>query len=81
MIKNENTKLSTFCNRALADFEYADDVEIEFKSFLLQPDAAHDPDKNYRETVGGIKSMPMEKGKARNFSKNSMLPTLWMENY
>lgn len=47
-------------DQALADFEHADDVEIEYKSFLLQPDAKHDPDKNYYETMADLRGVPTE---------------------
>lgn len=47
-------------DKALADFEHADKVEIEYKSFLLSPEAAHDPDKSYYETFADMKGMPIE---------------------
>lgn len=47
-------------DKALADFEYADEVEIEYKSFLLQPDSAHDPEKSYQETFADLKGIPTE---------------------
>ena len=47
-------------DKALAEFEHADKVEVEYKSFLLSPDAKHDPEKNYYETFADLKGMPKE---------------------
>ncbi|MHA6252821.1 DsbA family oxidoreductase [Oceanobacillus sp. CAU 1775] len=47
-------------DKALAEFEHADEVEIEYKSFLLSPDAQHDPEKNYYETFAELKGIPKE---------------------
>jgi|SRR5690625_841085 len=47
-------------DKALADFEHADSVKIEYKSFLLQPDAAHNPEKDYYETFADLKGIPKE---------------------
>ncbi|WP_405098820.1 DsbA family protein [Oceanobacillus sp. FSL H7-0719] len=47
-------------DEALADFEHADGVEIEYKSFLLSPEAAHNPEKDYYETFADMKGIPVE---------------------
>lgn len=50
-------------DKALADFEHADEVEIEYKSFLLSPEAAHNPDKDYYETFADMKGIPVEQAR------------------
>ena len=47
----------THLNKALEQFEHADKVEIEYKSFLLSPEAAHDPNKDYYETFAEMKGV------------------------
>lgn len=49
--------------KALEEFEHKDEVEIEYKSFLLSPDAAHNPDKNYYETFADLKGTSVEQAK------------------
>lgn len=50
-------------DKALADFKHADEVEIEYKSFLLSPEAAHNPDKDYYETFADMKGIPVEQAR------------------
>lgn len=47
-------------DEALKSFAHADDVEIEYKSFLLMPDMEYVPGKNYAETFSEAKGMPVE---------------------
>lgn len=44
-------------DRALEKFEHKDEVEIEYKSFLLMPEAEYIPEKSYAETLGEMKGM------------------------
>lgn len=55
-------------DEALKDFEHADEVKIEYKSFLLSPEAKHNPDKDYYETFAEMKGMPV--GQARGMFGN-----------
>lgn len=47
-------------NKALENFAHADEVDIEYKSFLLMPDAKYIPGKSYAATFSELKGMPME---------------------
>lgn len=47
-------------HQALESFAHADEVEIEYKSFLLMPDATYVPGQNYAETFSNIKGMPID---------------------
>ena len=49
--------------KALEEFEHADKVEIEYKSFLLSPEAAHNPQKDYYETFADMKGIPVDQAK------------------
>lgn len=50
-------------DKALEEFENKDEVEIEYKSFLLSPEAAHNPEKDYYETFADMKGIPVEQAK------------------
>ena len=47
-------------DKALENFEHAKEVEIEYKSFLLMPEAKYVPGKAYAETFSEMKGMPIE---------------------
>jgi predicted DsbA family dithiol-disulfide isomerase len=51
-------------DKALENFSHAEDVEIEYKSFLLMPDAQYVPGQNYAETFSGMKGVPLEQAEA-----------------
>lgn len=51
-------------DRALESFAHKDEVEIEYKSFLLMPDAEYVPNKSYAETLGELKGMPLSQTNA-----------------
>lgn len=51
-------------NQALENFEHADEVEIEYKSFMLMPDAEYIPGQDYAETFAKMKGMPLEQANA-----------------
>ena len=53
----------THLKKALEDFEHNDQVEIEYKSFLLSPDAKHDPNKDYYETFAEMKGISIEQAR------------------
>lgn len=42
---------ATHLDKALENFEYADEVEIEYKSYQLEPGAKYDPDKTYLQAM------------------------------
>lgn len=50
--------------QALENFEHADQVEIEYKSFLLMPDVEYTPDQNYAQSLVDTKGMPLEQAQA-----------------
>lgn len=49
---------------ALKGFEHAEEVEIEYKSFLLSPDSQYSPGKNYYQAFADEKGLPLEQAKA-----------------
>jgi predicted DsbA family dithiol-disulfide isomerase len=49
--------------KALENFEHAEEVEIEYKSFLLSPEAKYIPGKDYYQTFADLKGMPLEQVK------------------
>lgn len=51
-------------DKALESFSHAKDVEIEYKSFLLMPDAHYVPGQNYAETFSSMKGVPLEQAEA-----------------
>ena len=48
---------------ALAELDFGDQVEIEYKSFLLNPEATYVEGKNYLESLSDEKGMPIEQAK------------------
>lgn len=51
---------------ALARFEHKDKIEIEWKSFLLSPDAVTDPYKNMHQFLAEHKSISLEEATGLN---------------
>jgi len=51
-------------DKALENFTHAKEVEIEYKSFLLMPDAQYVPGQNYAETFSNMKGVPLEQAEA-----------------
>ena len=51
-------------DKALETFEHAKEVEIEYKSFLLMPDAKYVPGQDYTQTLSNMKGMPLDQVKA-----------------
>lgn len=51
---------------ALAKFSHADEVEIAYKSYQLDPTAKHLPGKTMEETLSELKGMPLEQVKKMN---------------
>ena len=49
--------------KALENFEHAEEVKIEYKSFLLMPDAEYVPGQDYAQTLSNMKGMPLEQAK------------------
>lgn len=63
-------------DRALDSFENKESVDIEYKSFLLMPEAKYIPGKSYAETFSESKGMPIEQAnvmlnQVANMAKNS----------
>ena len=52
--------------RALAEFEHADEVEVEWKSFLLSPGIKTDPSKNIHEYLAEHKNISVEEATGMN---------------
>ncbi len=50
-------------DNALKTFEHKDEVEIEYKSFQLMPDAKYTPGETYAETFAKMKGIPEERAK------------------
>jgi predicted DsbA family dithiol-disulfide isomerase len=50
-------------DKALENFEHAEEVEIEYKSFLLMPDAKYVSVQDYTQTLSKMKGMPLEQVK------------------
>ncbi|WP_010096329.1 DsbA family oxidoreductase [Ornithinibacillus scapharcae] len=50
-------------DKALENFDHRDDVEIEYKSFLLMPDAEYIPGQDYAQTFAGMKGIPLDQAK------------------
>lgn len=50
-------------DKALETFEYKDDVEIEYKSYLLMPDMEYQPGVSYYEFFADKFGVPVEKAK------------------
>ena len=51
-------------DQALERFEQADNVEIEYKTFLLMSDAKYDPGKSYAETFAELKGLPIQQAES-----------------
>src|SRR5690606_34026620 len=46
--------------KALENFEHRSEVEVEYKSFLLMPDAKYVPNQGYAQTFSEMKGIPLE---------------------
>lgn len=51
---------ATHLEKALENFEHADEVEIEYKSYQLDPNAKYEPGKTYKEMMMNQKGMSEE---------------------
>ncbi len=51
---------ATHLEQALENFEHADEVDIEYKSFQLEPGATYEPDKTYLEAMVDRKNVSEE---------------------
>ena len=51
---------------ALEQFSHKDDIEIEWKSFLLQPDLVTDTTININQYLAEIKDFPLEQARQMN---------------
>ncbi|MEH7226739.1 DsbA family oxidoreductase [Bacillus sp. JJ1566] len=47
-------------DKALENFTHAKEVEVEYKSFLLMPDAKYVPGQSYAQTFSSMKGVPLE---------------------
>ena len=50
-------------DKALENFEYAEEVEIEYKSYLLTPDAKYVPGQDYYQAFAKMKDISIEEVK------------------
>ncbi|WP_042144910.1 DsbA family protein [Paucisalibacillus sp. EB02] len=50
-------------SNALEKFEHTNEVDIEYKSFLLMPDAKYISGQNYAQTFSEMKGIPLEQAK------------------
>ena len=50
-------------NKALENFNHCEEVEIEYKSFLLMPDVEYVPGQDYVQAFSKMKGIPMEQAK------------------
>ncbi len=48
---------ATHLNKALENFEHVDEVEIEYKSYQLEPGAVYEPEKTYLQAMTDRKNM------------------------
>lgn len=51
---------ATHLEKALENFEHADEVEIEYKSYQLEPGAKYDPEKTYLQAMIDRKNVSAE---------------------
>lgn len=51
---------------ALADFDHKDEIEIEWKSFLLSPELKTDPSKNIHQFLAEHKNVSVDEAKEMN---------------
>lgn len=51
---------------ALEEFPQKDNVNVQYRSYQLDPDAQHDPDLDFYQTFSKLKGMPVEKAKKMN---------------
>ncbi|MGP6139553.1 MULTISPECIES: DsbA family oxidoreductase [unclassified Jeotgalibaca] len=61
---------------ALAKFDHAEDVEIEYKSYQLDPTAKHIPGKTMNETLAELKGMPLPQVEQMNKQVAEMADTV-----
>lgn len=54
----------SYLEKALENFEHADEVEIEYKSFLLSPESQYTPGKNYYQAFADEKGVSLDQSKA-----------------
>ena len=52
--------------QALEKFPHRDKVEVQFKSYQLDPDAKYDPELTFYETFSKLKGMPLDQVKVMN---------------
>ena len=50
-------------DKALENFEHAEEVEIEYKSYLLTPDAKYVPGQDYYQAFATLKNVSVEEAK------------------
>lgn len=56
----------THLERAMDNFDHADEITIEHKSFELMPGAKYDPNKNFYESFADLKGTTSEEAKQMN---------------
>ena len=56
----------THLERAMDNFDHADEITIEHKSFELMPGAKYDPNKNFYEAFADLKDTTVEQAEQMN---------------
>ncbi len=64
---------------ALDQFEYTDDIEIEWRSFQLNPDLKTDPDISINEYLAQSKGWPLEHARKMNRQVTEMAKEVGLE--
>lgn len=65
--------------QALDQFEYADDIKVEWKSFQLNPDMETDPDLNINDYLADVKGWSPEQAQQMNQRVTDMAAEMGLE--
>lgn len=65
--------------QALQQFKYADKIEVEWKSFQLNPDMETDPDQNINEYLAETKGWSLEQARQMNQRVTEMAKEVGLE--
>ena len=64
---------------ALKEFEYADDIDLQWKSYQLNPDMETDPDRNINEYLAEAKGWSPEQARQMNQRVTNMAEEVGLE--
>ena len=65
--------------QALDEFDHAGDIELEWRSFQLNPDMETQPDKNVTEHLAEVKGWPIEQAEQMNRRVTDMADELGLD--